>query len=365
MTASTRRSARLGIALTPERVVAVEARTRWGRVQAGRTESRVIDPPAPDGGWPSLTSALADIRATLGGPTGGRTRLAVTLLPPLAQAKLIATPALGRRDLRSYVNRNIRRYFIVGSEPVLSDAHRRPFRRAAATLALCAPERTVNGVLRAAAAAGGLEVETLTAEPADLDQPHDAAGAALGAAALAEDGPQLWPAERRGARTSHQRRRAAGLLAATTALLGFAAGTHLWGLNRELTQVAARRAALAPRVAAALVQRRGLDDARTLAATLARLEAEAPSWTLLLADVTAALPQSAFLVSLTADGSRIRLAGMAPSASTVVPALEAAPLLKDVSLTSAARSGAAGARERFELELHPAGAAESSPEPNR
>jgi Tfp pilus assembly protein PilN len=72
-------------------------------------------------------------------------------------------------------------------------------------------------------------------------------------------------------------------------------------------------------------------------------------WTPTLASLAQALPDSAYLLSMTAEGIELRLAGLAASASTIVPALEASPFLNNVSLTVARRAQGAMDSERFDV----------------
>jgi Tfp pilus assembly protein PilN len=68
-----------------------------------------------------------------------------------------------------------------------------------------------------------------------------------------------------------------------------------------------------------------------------------------LAALAQALPDSAYLVSLSTSGSKIQLTGLAVSAHAVVAPLEASPAFTDVALSAASRRDPAVRRERFEL----------------
>jgi Tfp pilus assembly protein PilN len=132
-------------------------------------------------------------------------------------------------------------------------------------------------------------------------------------------------------------------------MLSAGAATHLWTLHRRLNQVEASRKALAPSLAPAMAERKSVDAARTTLEALARVERESPRWTRVLAALAQALPDSAYLVSLSTSGSKIQLTGLAASARAVVAPLEASPAFADVALSAASRRDPAARRERFEL----------------
>lgn len=172
---------------------------------------------------------------------------------------------------------------------------------------------------------------------------------ALGAALARDSAPTLLPDAivRERARTG--RRRTALLAAAACVMLLIAAAAHLSGLRREVDAVRARRAEIAPQVGKALESRSGVTDLRERLRVLAALEAGAPAWTERMAALARALPDSAWLRTLTADSAGVRMGGVARSVSTVIPALEASPRFDRVGLAAPIRWEAGDTGERFEI----------------
>jgi hypothetical protein len=445
----------LGLAIAPDRIVAVELTKRLTGMRPGRVHARSLAPPEDDGTRPDLTEAIADLLNAIGARRG---TASIALLRPLAQAKVISAPPLTRRDLRLLVTRNARRYFITGTDPVVADALRSGVRRrekptpavatcadagqieaihrsvtqgglhndfiTAAPLALAeairlhVPDARRGPVVVAVCSRGWCEgitlsdgtpyrfepwTETGAAEPPDLaariaqtafgeaggteptvraivvapsaerkpivdevrrelgddliDLPasvqelEPAAMAAYGAVLMREDAPALLPQPVRRDRQRRIRRRVGALAAAAVVMLSVSAGLHLWDLRRELEAVAASRQVLAPRVSEILELRRSLHTVNTIVDGVAKFEESAVHWTPVMAALAEALPESAYLVSMTADGIELRLAGVAEVASLIVPALEASPLLREVSLTVARRSGGAQGGEQFDVGL--------------
>jgi Tfp pilus assembly protein PilN len=173
--------------------------------------------------------------------------------------------------------------------------------------------------------------------------------AAFGSALVGDRSPLLLGGALRTARRDAARRRTLGTSLAMVGVLGLAGALHLHGLRRELGAVEARRAAIAPALAEALTQRRAVETTRTTLATIAGLEGTAPHWTDALVALAAVLPDSAYLVSVSADGERLRITGAAPSAGAVVPSLEASPFFSRVTLSAPLRRDDGDELEHFEL----------------
>lgn len=172
---------------------------------------------------------------------------------------------------------------------------------------------------------------------------------ALGAALAGSNAPFLLPPAIVAARARRARTRTRVLAAASVFLLMIAAGAHLWGVRRELAAVQARRAEIAPTVARAREMRAGVELLRTRLATLSKLERGGEEWTRAIAALAAALPDSAHLRTLAADSAGFRVAGVARSAAEVVPALEAHPGFRHVSLAAPVRFEQGDAGERFDV----------------
>jgi Tfp pilus assembly protein PilN len=188
-------------------------------------------------------------------------------------------------------------------------------------------------------------------EAAALSEFEPAALAAYGAALVPESAPLLLSERARRVRRGRLNRRAAGLAAAAVLAIATAGALRLWGLGREFDAVAAERRAHAVEVSQALQMRQTAEAIRVRLESIASVERSKLPWTPAVAALAEALPDSAYLVSLSAEGMQLRLAGVASSASAIVPALEASPLLREVSLTAARRADGSGASESFDLAL--------------
>lgn len=175
--------------------------------------------------------------------------------------------------------------------------------------------------------------------------------AAFGAAAVPASVPLLLP---RGVRRSQDRRKrhlAGGLAAVAAFLVALSATLHLWAAQRELASVVRERHAIAPQVARALELRNGARAVQANVEALSDIDSSSVRWTAVLATLAETLPKSAYLVSLSADGAQLRLAGSATSASTVVPALQVSPMFQDVLLISTQRQQSSNTAQRFDLTL--------------
>ncbi|HET6229759.1 MAG TPA: hypothetical protein VFE05_06735 [Longimicrobiaceae bacterium] len=167
--------ARLGLALGPDRLVAVRMAGRLAPHPAEVLEC-ALEPPTAEG-WPSLAEALRDLSAELGVQGA---RVDVALLRRLAHARVLPLPPLGRAELAALVLRGARRHFAVRDETLVADAVRLPLPRdgsLAPALAACAPAELAGHVATACTAAG-LRVSRLV---------PGAAALSAGAQALAPD----------------------------------------------------------------------------------------------------------------------------------------------------------------------------------
>ncbi|HEX6745861.1 MAG TPA: PilN domain-containing protein [Longimicrobium sp.] len=172
---------------------------------------------------------------------------------------------------------------------------------------------------------------------------------ALGAARAGGSAPALLPESILVSRTRSAKRRAIAFSAASAVLLASAGAMHLDGVRREVAAVEARRREIREPVGDALEARAAVERVRGRLTTLAALEAASPAWTGEIAALARALPDSAHLRTLTADSAGMRLAGVARSASAVVPALEASRRFERVSLAAPVRWEQGDAGERFDV----------------
>ena len=102
-----KRRIRTGIALSMTELCAADLRLGAASASGWR---RPLDPPADNGGgWPSLTSALADLSRELGITEG---TLVVALLQPLAEVRRLELPPLRDEELEQLLSRNAGRYFV-------------------------------------------------------------------------------------------------------------------------------------------------------------------------------------------------------------------------------------------------------------
>jgi len=172
---------------------------------------------------------------------------------------------------------------------------------------------------------------------------------ALGAARAGAQSPALVPASVVAARVRSARRRVAVYASASVVLLATAAGLHLDGVRREAAAVEVRRREIRRPVKDALEARAAVETVRARLETLARLESAAPAWTGEIAALARALPDSAHLRTLAADSGGLRMAGVARSASAVVPALEQTRRYERVSLAAPVRWEQGDPGERFDV----------------
>lgn len=129
--------------------------------------------------------------------------------------------------------------------------------------------------------------------------------------------------------TREQRRRVRLLtrraLAASVGFLLAAAALEGWGLQRELDQVAARRAELRNRVAQAMTVRSAVEDLMGRLRVLDVAAQNTRSWSAMLGTVAAALPKDAHLVGWHATADSLRIEGQANRATGVFESLQRAP----------------------------------------
>jgi Tfp pilus assembly protein PilN len=220
----------------------------------------------------------------------------------------------------------------------------------------CRPERTIimcgdvacDETATRLLAATNSDVSPLAIPPA-VQQLAPAALAAFGASLAGSRSPLLVTDALRDARRRGAMKRTASLYAVAAIMLVAGAAAHLWSLERRLHHVEASRQVLSASLAPAMAARKSVDAARTTLDALARVQRESPRWTHVLAALAGALPDSAYLLSLSANGTKVQLTGLAVSAHAVVAPLEASPAFADVALSAASRPDPSVRRERFEL----------------
>lgn len=203
----------------------------------------------------------------------------------------------------------------------------------------------------------GSLMEALTAHDVDVlttaDEAFQASPTHLAAAfASRVKAPRLVPAEIRAVIRRRSRRQALALAGGGALLLGVAGLFELWGLHREVSAVAARRASLAPQVRAALGAGDSLVTEIEKLVTLGELEQKASRLSLALPEVTERLPRTSYLESFTARADTLLLAGAAERAAVVFEGLQKSPRIEAVQAEGPIRRDEADegvVRESFAL----------------
>ncbi|MEO7084571.1 MAG: PilN domain-containing protein [Gemmatimonadaceae bacterium] len=146
-----------GVAISLHEICAVDARIRGS---SDRTWRAPLEPPAPEGGWPSLAGALSDLARTLGVTEGV---LSISLLPPLTEVRQIELPPLAEADLQRVLSRDAGRYFVNARTPQVIGASfsaKRSRKGPSAVVAVAAAARLVASI-RAAASVAGWTIEEI------------------------------------------------------------------------------------------------------------------------------------------------------------------------------------------------------------
>ncbi len=182
------------------------------------------------------------------------------------------------------------------------------------------------------------------------DAPHFAAAYA---ATVALPRLELWPGEARANRARDSRRKLMRLATVGLSVWLVAGTVYVGRLLSTLHSSTQYLAAVSARLDSALAARRDLDAGRATLATMTTAERTRPRHLELLAGVTAALGDSAYLMTyqLGADGT-LRLSGYAPSAARVLAALEHVSGLRRPRLESPVSREAAsggGSLDRFAI----------------
>jgi hypothetical protein len=114
-------------------------------------------------------------------------------------------------------------------------------------------------------------------------------------------------------------------LAASIGFLLAGAGLEWLGLQRELDQVATRRAELRVRVVEAMTVRTAVEELTGRLRVLTTAEQSARPWSAMLGTVATALPSDAHLVGWHAGADSLRMEGRAGRATGVFESLQRAP----------------------------------------
>jgi hypothetical protein len=126
------------------------------------------------------------------------------------------------------------------------------------------------------------------------------------------------------------RRLTVSIFAAALLLLVGAALIELWGVKRELAAVQAERAKLRPQLQSMLTGRSTFEASNRKLSALFASQRETPYLSGVIASVTDALPEGAYLLSFRARRDTLVLDGLAKSSGEAFSALEAIPGLVNV-----------------------------------
>ena len=327
-----------------------------------------------------LSRALVDLKQTA---HLARASVSVALLPPLVELRRVALPPLRANERRRVLARDVARYFIGVREPQVVGSE--------ALLAAAAPARLIADVEAAVAAVGwtlaaivpahvawaasvrdgrvaaplahatevlrverGRIVERGRLRPGEVDPQAVAIDPYAVAAACAPrvHALELCSDERRKVRERRAGRIARSLAVGAAACLLLSVALDYWGLQRELAAVRARRAALAPEVAAAVRARDSISTVSGVVATLGSLEATSPRWSTFFTDLADYLPRDAHLVALRAVGDSVAAVGIAREAAAVFEGLARMPHVAGVRADGPIRQEVAASgvvREHFGL----------------
>lgn len=120
------------------------------------------------------------------------------------------------------------------------------------------------------------------------------------------------------------------IFAASIVLVVGAALLELWGVKRELAAVQAERARIRPQLQSTLSGRTTFEASNRKLASLFEAQREAPYLSGVIASVTDALPEGAYLLSFRARRDTLILDGLAKNSGEAFSALEAIPGLANV-----------------------------------
>jgi hypothetical protein len=120
------------------------------------------------------------------------------------------------------------------------------------------------------------------------------------------------------------------IFAAAAALLVGTALLELWGIRRELAAVQAQRAAIRPQLQSMLAGRSTFEASNRKLSMLFAAQRETPYLSGVIASVTDALPEGAYLLSFRARRDTLILDGLAKSSGEAFTALEGIPGLVNV-----------------------------------
>jgi Tfp pilus assembly protein PilN len=124
---------------------------------------------------------------------------------------------------------------------------------------------------------------------------------------------------------------------AAAALFVGAAAIELWGVHRQLGIAREERARIRPQIASTMVGRTTVDAAYRHLTTLTGVERAAPHWSAVIATLSDAVPEDAFLLAIRTREDSVIVDGLAERASRVFNAIEKADGLTGVKAAAPVR----------------------------
>jgi hypothetical protein len=134
------------------------------------------------------------------------------------------------------------------------------------------------------------------------------------------------------ARQRHDRVWAVRAAVAAGLLLAGVAGLELWGVQRELASVRARRAEIRDDVAPLLAVRDSMSRLLDWSERVQRLDDESPRWSRALFDIAMLLPEDAHIVILQTRGDTLRAEVIGAKAAQALQALRPATSLTGIRM---------------------------------
>lgn len=124
---------------------------------------------------------------------------------------------------------------------------------------------------------------------------------------------------------------------AAAALLVLAAALEMFGVQRQLRLVRAERERLRPQIASTMLGRTTVDATSRSLTSLSAVDRATPQWSRVIATLSSAITDDAYLTAIRARGDSLVIDGLAEHASRVFDALQRTKILTDVKSAAAVR----------------------------
>lgn len=283
----------------------------------------------PDDAVGQLEARLASLRAA-------RTRLLITVSPPLCLLKTIELPAAADENLAEVLSFEIERLTPFRRDEVYFSYRRahRDLRSGAFSVELgVVPRRLIDAVLEPVAAWRPRPVpESSEADgPRSTEAPHFAL--------------TLLPTDYRADRA----RVNLALAALNAVLLVALVSVPLWRQHRELAELRVATAHARAGAEATAEMRARLDRYRAKLHFLAAKRADRPAAVEVLEELTRVLPDSTWLYRFVMNGHTIQILGISAGASSLISRLDHSDMFHGVRFASPVTQDPRSGRERFHL----------------